>query len=161
MSIRRCKRLLDCNSKENLIALASRLNSLCDKLNEQFSINWGGCCYTAYCIAALLEQDGFNYSLVIFDEEYELTNVNGLNDLPAVDHCAIVLENDEGVKLNINCSLSDYVCHYTRLKINSEDLLDYYIRTRWNSSYDKTNNLLVRSIIEEVYYEFTKSLRQG
>lgn len=145
-------------SKENLSALASRLNKLCNKLQEQFAINWGGCCYTAYCIAALLEQDHFEYSLIVFDEEFPVCNYDSLNDLPEVmDHYAIIIENPDEF-IPVNCDTSDFKGYYTKFKVKAEDLLKYYLENRWNDFYKVDNNYLVKTFIEGVYYEFIEDL---
>ena len=42
--------------------ILDELNSLCDNLNYKYSINSGGCCFVAFCIATQLEKYGIPYS---------------------------------------------------------------------------------------------------
>ena len=160
MSLQRCKKNLDYTSKEVQYQLARRLNSLCKKLNESFGINYGGCCYVAYCIARLLEKDNFNFSLVVFDKRYELKKFVELSELPEpMDHYAIIIESDDASS-GINCCEDDYDDFYQDFKVSSKHILEYYLNNRWNSSYNIINNVYVKSLIERVYYEFTDNLRK-
>ena len=79
-------------STENLSELASRLNNLCNDLNQQFHVNWGGCCYIAHCITKLLELDNVQYSVIVFDDECILMRCKSFNDLPrSMAHYAVML----------------------------------------------------------------------
>lgn len=152
---------MDYTSKEVQYQLARRLNSLCKKLDESFAINYGGCCYVAYCIARLLEKDNFNFSLVVFDKRYELKKFVELSDLPEpMDHYAIIIESDDTSGSGINCCEDNYDDFYQDFKVSSEHILEYYLNNIWNSSYNTINNVYIKSLIERVYYEFTNNLRK-
>lgn len=152
---------MDYTSKEVQYQLAKRLNSLCKKLNESFYINYGGCCYVAYCIARLLEKDNFNFSLVVFDNRYELKKFIELSDLPeTMDHYAIIIESDDLSNSGINCDEDDFDESFQDFKVSSEHILEYYLNNKWNSDYNTINNVYVKSLIERVYYEFTNNLRK-
>lgn len=160
MSLKRCKKNLDYTSKEVQYQLARRLNSLCKNLDEFFDINYGGCCYVAYCIARLLEKDNFNFSLVVFDKRYELKKFVELSDLPEpMDHYAIIIESDDA-SICINCDEDNYDDFYQDFRVSSKNILDYYLNNRWNSCYNTVNNVYIKSLIERVYYEFTNNLRK-
>ena len=151
---------MDYTSKEIQYQLTKRLNSLCKKLDKAFNINYGGCCYVAYCIARLLEKDNFNFSLVVFDRKHELKKFVELSELPEpMDHYAIIIESDD-VSNGINCCEDNYDNFYQDFKVSSEHILEYYLNNIWNSDYNTINNVYIKSLIERVYYEFTNNLRK-
>ena len=49
----------------NLRKLVSELNTLCDRLDEDYNINFGGCCYVAYILMKNFESIGIHPTLVI------------------------------------------------------------------------------------------------
>lgn len=162
MSTKKCKRKLVCKSTENLSELASRLNNLCNDLNQQFHVNWGGCCYIAHCITKLLELDNVKYSVIVFDDECILMRCKSFNDLPrSMAHYAIMLGSGVDTECTINCKESDYDLYFKTFDTTSQDLLDHYLDNDWNSYYETEHNQEVLTIIEEYYYEFTKNLREG
>lgn len=151
-----------CKSTENLSELASRLNNLCNDLNQQFHVNWGGCCYIAHCITKLLELDNVKYSVIVFDDECILMRCKSFNDLPrSMAHYAIILGSGVDTECTINCKESDYDLYFKTFDTTSQDLLDHYLDNDWNSYYETEHNQEVLTIIEEYYYEFTKDLREG
>lgn len=151
-----------CKSTENLSELASRLNNLCNDLNQQFHVNWGGCCYIAHCITKLLELDNVKYSVIVFDDECILMRCKSFNDLPrSMAHYAIMLGSGVDTECTINCKESDYDLYFKTFDTTSQDLLDHYLDNDWNSYYETEHNQEVLTIIEEYYYEFTKNLREG
>ena len=153
---------MNVNSKEIQYELASRLNSLCNKLHNEFAINCGGCCFAAYCIAKLLEEDNFKFSLIVFDSEYNLKNYSDLSELPdTMEHYALILEYEDEISAEaINCIEDDFDDYYQDFKVTSKDILNYYLNNKWNSLYQTTNNNLIQGLIERVYYEFTNSFRE-
>ena len=65
-------------TKKNLIKSEKNLNELCHKLNslfrfldEVYDINSGGCCYVASVLAELLEEDDVDYSVIVYDCDYD------------------------------------------------------------------------------------------
>lgn len=158
MSIERCKKSWNCKLKENLSELVEGLNNLCNQLHTLYHINCGGCCYTAYCIAKMLEQVDLRFSLVVFDNEYEVHSINHLQDLPeSMQHYAIVLNDQEKTRC-LNCELSDFRIHHQIYQTNSLEILDYYLNNAWNDEYDRNNNPIVQTLIEKFCYEFFNSL---
>lgn len=161
MSLKKYRKRLVCRSNLQLAALAYHLHRLCVRLNQTYQVNLGGCCYVAYCIAQLLEQDNLNFSVVVFDERYDLEDFTILDSLPeAMDHYAIILETGN-IPSNINCDKNDFCKFSNKFKASSSDLLHYYHTNAWNECYDDRNNQLIKQLIEEDYYEFTESLREG
>lgn len=134
------------------------MNNLCNYLNTFYHINYGGCCYTAYCIAKMLEQVNLKFSLVVFDKDYEVQSFDYLRDLPeSMEHYAIVLNDQETVRY-LNCELEDFQTHYQTYQTNSLEILDYYLNNSWNDKYDRKNNPIVQEQIEKFCYEFFNSL---
>ena len=133
---------------------------MCVELDNSFSINLGGCCYVAYCIAKLLEQDGFRYSLLVFDDYYNLSDYCDLFELPdTMAHYAIMLECPDSINSEvINCFEDDFDSFYTDFEVTSDEILHYYKTHEWNTEYNIKNNKLIKDAIEKVYYEFTENL---
>ena len=154
---------MNTSSKEIQYALASRLNRLLNKLHDEFELNCGGCCFAAYCVAKLLEEDDFKYSLIVFDSEYDLKQYSELSELPDVmEHYGLVLDYDDVTNTEtINCEEDDFDLYYQTFNVTSKDILDCYLNNEWNSCYQTTNNTFVQSLIERIYYEFTSSFREG
>ena len=46
-----------------------KLNKLCKKLDLEYKINKGGCCFIAYLISKQLEKLNIPYELVVYDDE--------------------------------------------------------------------------------------------
>ena len=113
----------------------------------------------AYCIAELLEKDGFKFSLVVFDQRYNLRTFYNLVELPEpMDHYAITLTQDEYNYEIINCDEDDFDSNYQLFNISSCDILNHYINNSWNKDYEIHFNQIVKDIIEEAYYEFIEDV---
>jgi hypothetical protein len=106
----------------------------------------------------MLEQVDLKFSLVVFDDAYEVQSINHLQDLPeSMQHYAIVLNDQEKTRY-LNCELSDFQIHHQIYKTNSLEILDYYLNNAWNEEYDRNNNPIVQKQIEKFCYEFFNSL---
>lgn len=150
---------MDYRSKKALTELVSRLNKLCEQLNEQFGINWGGCCYTAYCIAQLLEKDKLPFSLAIFDNDFNLNKIKTLPKVPwSMLHYAITLQVGGHTTRTINRG-KFRTSHKCYLKVSAEEILWHYEEHDWNDAYDPECNQTIKQLIEKTYYEFTNNLR--
>ncbi len=162
MNLKNYKKKLNYNSKEIKYELVSKLNKLCKNLHEKYDINYGGCCYIAYCIARICEYLEFEFNLIVFDDEYDLDEYEELNDLPTMSHYAIMLDDSEDGEI-INCEDHWFNHYYKRryFKVKSRDILKYYLTHEpWNKRYNTKNNSSIRLIIEDFYYVWTKSLRK-
>ena len=49
----------------NLENLVKDLNALCDRLDQDYNINFGGCCFVAYLMMKHFEKIGLHPILVI------------------------------------------------------------------------------------------------
>jgi hypothetical protein len=106
----------------------------------------------------MFEQVDLRFSLVVFDNEYEVHSINHLQDLPeSMQHYAIVLNDQEKTRC-LNCELSDFQIHHQTYQTNSLEILDYYLNNAWNEEYDRNNNPIVQKQIEKFCYEFFNSL---
>ena len=149
---------MDFSSKDRLSTLAFQLNHLCDELNGLFDINWGGCCYVAYCLASLLEQDNIKFSIAVFDENVDLADYSSLLDLPdAMDHYGIVLEASNEMH-PVNCDDKDFKLHSQLFKASAEEILLCYNTNHWNQRYDYRKNFPIKRLIEQAYHDFTQDL---
>lgn len=130
------------------------LNAICKCLDTLYNINYGGCCYIAYCIAELLEKDNIPFEIIVF-EEYD----EDFNELPeACEHIAINIINEDWLIINkADYDLEEYT---TYKNVTSSDLLNYYKRNRWNSLYNVFKNKFIKYIIKLLYENFTSSLRK-
>jgi len=122
------------NKVKNLLNL---LNSLCEKLDNNYMINNGGCCYVAYLLAKELEDLNIPYKFITRDGTY---------------HCTIEVEGklinpiDEEDDINAyDDDKSDYM---------SEDILEFYENESWNDTYSRKWNLIVKTIIHSKIKRF-------
>lgn len=97
----------------------------------------------------------------MFDSEYKLKNYTELSELPdTMEHYALIIEDDDYNAEGINCIEDDFDKFYQDFAVTSKDILNYYLNNEWNSLYQTSNNNLIQSLIERVYYEFTNSFRE-
>lgn len=145
---------------ENSIArLAQQLNKICKKLDDKYNINNGGCCYTAYCIAKILEKANLKYSLVALDRDYNFYKESSISDLQrSCNHYAIRIKTDcHSYMINISSFTN---VGSKELKASASDILKHYKQHLWNEMYDTANNSNVQTTLEKTYYGFTKNLRK-
>ena len=55
--------------------LVKEVNRICNKLQNKYDINYGGCCYVAYLIKKHLERLGISSELVIVDTSGDIEEV--------------------------------------------------------------------------------------
>lgn len=159
MSFKRCK--LSLHSKELQYELVAKLNNECNNLDSKYKINYGGCCYVAGCIARLLEETNLNFSLIVFDNKWDLRGIKCLEDLPEpMSHYAIVLDDEGYIGEGINCCEDDFDDSYQAFKASSIDIFDYYYNHQWNNVYDCFYNFKVKCALEKTYNEFIRDLLQ-
>lgn len=149
----------DYKSKENQYNLIEKLNETCEILNNQIHINCGGCCYVAYCIAELLERFNIDFSLIIFDRDFNLNKVYDFFDIKrSMNHYAIILGDSIEDDI-INGDDLDYdLGYYQSFKVSSEEILEHYEIGYWNNIYNIDNNEFVQNTLEYIFYEFMENL---
>lgn len=137
----------------NLRHLAYRLNRMFDMLDEVYRINYGGCCYAAYCIASLLKKSNIDYQLVIVeDDEDKFENVYDISELEeSHSHYGILIDN----QYEVNISHED-VENAMLVEDNPDpsDIQTHYEQSYWNDDYDTSKNEFIRRIITTFYNDF-------
>lgn len=150
MSLKRQRRKLNTSS---LKILAEKLNSFCNFLNDEYNINYGGCCYVAYCIAKLLSRDNIYFKLVVY-EYYDLEEK--FKDVSESHyHYAISLEdiiiNECDCEDNDDLYRVDYI-------VKASEILSHYKKRSWNSNYDCSKNNFIYKSIKSFYEDFYESV---
>lgn len=159
MNLKNLQQKSDYKSKENQYNLIEKLNEACEILNDQIHINCGGCCYVAYCIAELLERFNIDFSLIIFDRDFNLNKVYDFLDVKrSMNHYAIILGDSIEDDI-INGDDLDYdLGYYQSFKVSSEEILEHYEIGYWNTIYNIDNNEFVQNTLEYIFYEFMENL---
>lgn len=140
----------------NIHSLQRSLNSLCNQLALSYMINDGGCCFVAYLIASHLDKLGVKYKLIIFSDEYKnLEKIQAevcskivnrtikfsVTGIGTCNHYSIYLEG--GGSVNIDDFNEGYMKYYIE-GIDSSHIKWIYRTGRWNPSYDRRNNRIIR-----------------
>lgn len=128
--------------KSNLITL---LNHICKRLDIDYNINSGGCCFVAYCIAKELENLGIDFKLRVYGA-YE----DDFYDIPySMDHYVIVTS-----RRIINLGHFQKRRDWKEYNISSEEIFDHYKCGDWNYRYSRRWNLIVQTIIHSKIRKF-------
>ena len=156
MSSKQQRKRLNLNSTSRKL-IVKRLNNLCKYLNREFSINYGGCCYVAYVIAKLLESDGIDFKLIVYDE-YTIREKSLREFSENHYHYSISIEgrfdiNDDGCKRDNSLIRNEF-------KARSKEMLKHYKRYEWNSCYRTRQNSFIFKILKMSYDNITKDLRK-
>ena len=129
-----------------------KLNKLCKKLDLEYKINKGGCCFIAYLISKQLEKLNIPYELVVYDDEdrCDLDADSLTFDETANHYCIKILK--QGIVNQGNCNDEDYNVY--NVKLNSNDLEYIYNNGSWNCMYDSKNNQTIENIINNFFIQF-------
>lgn len=129
-----------------------KLNKLCKKLDLEYKINKGGCCFIAYVISKQLEKLNIPYELVVYDDEdrCDLDADSLTFDETANHYCIKILK--QGIVNQGNCNDEDYNVY--NIKLNSNDLEYIYNNGSWNHMYDSKNNHTIENIINNFFIQF-------
>lgn len=146
----------------NLRKLVSDLNTLCDRLDEDYNINFGGCCYVAYILMRNFESIGVHPTLVIESDCDEIDGEEFLNCVhDRVDEC-------NGLGYNTCCHYFVHIPkigyvnsgNFSRDSLNkfkgltSKDVQWIYKTGDWNSCYETKNNAMVGRKIKQVFRKY-------
>ena len=154
--------------KLNLHKLVQTLNTLCNNLQDQYNINYGGCCFLAYEIAKHLDKLHIEYRLCI-KNDFPLNNFSINNEI----------KNRTFNKLGGSHSVTRYntCCHYYLFInrggfINPGNVGKYYIQTisginykhikwiyntgSWNDNYDIRSNKFIKKAINSYFKQYEK-----
>ena len=114
--------------------LFKTLNNLCIKLNDDYLINCGGCCFVAAVIAEQLEIVNIPFKVACVEDP---------------THYAIKVSdryiNRDDFKFDKNFDLYEW---------GSEYLFNTYKENTWNDCYNKRNNLIVETKIKSILHQF-------
>lgn len=150
------KKLNPCLDKNKRL-ISRKLNNLCEYLNKEYLINYGGCCLITYFISKLLKKDNFKFKVIVWSD-YCLS-ANNFTELNSSQfHYAISLG-----RYNINsdnCSRNTYLHRYVFNDVNPSDILKHYKRNKWNSTYNTSYNDLISKMLKMSYNAFTENLRK-
>lgn len=149
---------------KGLSFLKRDLDQLMKFLSHSYDINNGGCCYIASIIAKELESLGVSYKLVIYSTKSSNMNLyKSIKDRDSksfgvgknvCNHYAIKID-DVGV---INEGGFRELTQYEVSSLNSTDIRWIYRYGRWNDTYNKIFNTVVKSFIHSTFkaYELKK-----
>lgn len=150
-------------STSELQKLVSELNILCDRLDEDYNINLGGCCYVAYIMMKNFERIGIQPSFIIESDEDEV-DVDSLEEkVQNRDNSSCGgLGHNTCYHYFVNVPGAGYVNYgepyYTTLSefnnLNSKDLKWIYKTGSWNSVYKVENNAMVGRKIKQVFDKY-------
>lgn len=139
-------------SEENLEKLCLNLCFLCKFLDNVYKINAGGCCYVAAIIAKLLEKDEVDFSVIVYNCDYDDFYDIDCSQYHYTLRIGEYIINNDGYE---ECPYSEYPNTY------SIDLSDHYNECEWNTWYDTNRNKRIKRIIKDFYNDFTYDLREG
>lgn len=146
----------------NLRKLVSDLNTLCDRLDEDYNINYGGCCFVAYLLMKNFESIGVHPILVVESDCDEIDGDEFLNCVhDRVDEC-------NGLGYNtcthyfVLIPKIGYVNagEFSRDSLNkfrgltAKDVQWIYKTGDWNTCYETKNNPMVGRRIKQVFRKY-------
>lgn len=149
--------------KLNVHSLCISLDRLCERLEKDYAINHGGCCYVSYLIARKLTFLGINYKLVIMDKSidssdfdriirrnkpYVLTQISKENTRC---HYCLLVNNTL-----INRGDFDDIPYCSLSNISYKEIYKIYRDGWWNSLYDRLNNDFVKKEINRFFRHYVK-----
>lgn len=153
--------------KLNCHKLIKKLNSLCEFLNEAYSVNQGGCCFLASLIAKHLDKLSIKYDLVIYDHYAKYKELikrevischrnrgvsNSVVGYCACNHYCLRVKG-AGV-INGDNFQEETEYQYTIPDISYKNVKWIYKNSRWNDCYDMKYNKVIRNIVKEFFKEY-------
>lgn len=147
----------------NLKNLVKDLNALCDRLDQDYNINFGGCCFVAYLMMKHFEKIGLHPTLVIengckkIDEDDFLDcvhtrsgNCQGIKDQTCYHYFVYIPEIDKYVNSSEFCE--EYLYKFQGL--SAKDVHWIYKTGDWNSEYNRKNSPMVGRKIAQVFRKY-------
>ena len=147
----------------NLENLVKDLNALCDRLDQDYNINFGGCCFVAYLMMKHFEKIGLHPTLVIENDCEKINeddfldcvhtrsgNCQGIKDQTCYHYFVYIPEIDKYVN---SCEFyGEYLYKFQGL--SAKDVHWIYKTGDWNSEYDRKNNPMVGRKIAQVFRKY-------
>ena len=147
----------------NLENLVKDLNVLCDRLDQDYNINFGGCCFVAYLMMKHFEKIGLHPTLIIesdceeIDEDDFLDcvhtrsgNCQGIKDQTCYHYFVYIPEIDKYV----NSGEFDEEYLYKFQGLSAKDVHWIYKTGDWNSEYNRKNSPMVGRKIAQVFRKY-------
>ena len=151
---------------ENLV---EDLNVLCDRLDQDYNINYGGCCFVAYLMVKHFEKIGLHPILIVesdcedIDENDFLDcvrtrsgNCQGLKSQTCYHYFIYIPEIDKYV--NSGTIYEEYLYEFQGL--SAKDVHWIYKTGDWNREYNRKNSPMVGRKIAQVFRKY-EDLYQG
>lgn len=147
----------------NLENLVEDLNVLCDRLDQDYNINFGGCCFVAYLIMKHFEKIGLHPTLIIesdcenIDQDDFLDcvhtrsgNCQGLKDQTCYHYFIYIPEINKYI--NSGEIFEDYFYEFQGL--SAKDVHWIYKTGNWNNNYNRKNSPMVGRKIAQVFRKY-------
>ena len=147
----------------NLENLVEDLNVLCDRLDQDYNINFGGCCFVAYLIMKHFEKIGLHPTLIIesdcenIDQDDFLDcvhtrsgNCQGLKDQTCYHYFIYIPEINKYI--NSGEIYEDYLYEFQGL--SAKDVHWIYKTGDWNNNYNRKNSSMVGRKIAQVFRKY-------
>jgi hypothetical protein len=147
-------------SLENLV---KDLNVLCDRLDQDYNINFGGCCFVAYLMMKHFEKIGLHPTLIIESDCGDIDgddfldcvrtrsgNCQGLKDQTCFHYFVYIPEVDKYV--NSGEFYEEYLYKFRGL--SAKDVHWIYKTGDWNVNYDRKNSPMVGRKIAQVFKKY-------
>ena len=145
---------------ENLV---KDLNVLCDRLDQDYNINFGGCCFVAYLMMKHFEKIGLHPTLIIESDCGDIDgddfldcvrtrsgNCQGLKDQTCFHYFVYISEVDKYV--NSGEFYEEYLYKFRGL--SAKDVHWIYKTGDWNVNYDRKNSPMVGRKIAQVFKKY-------
>lgn len=145
---------------ENLV---KDLNVLCDRLDQDYNINFGGCCFVAYLMMKHFEKIGLHPTLIIesdceeVDEDDFLDCVytrsgscQGIKSQTCYHYFVYIPE----VKEYVNSGKFYEESLYKFQGLSAKDVHWIYKTGSWNSHYDRKDSPMVGRKIAQVFKKY-------
>lgn len=143
--------------------LVNDLNLLCDRLDRDYNINFGGCCFVAYLMMKHFERIGVHPTLVIENDCEEIDgdefldcvanrtrDCQGIGSQTCYHYFVLIPEVGEYVNAGEPCDESLY-----KFKgLTAKDVHWLYRTGSWNHEYDRKNSPMVGRRIAQVFRKY-------
>ena len=149
-------------------AFIRELRTIIDRYVNDYRLFCGGCCYSAYLLAAALKKAGIKYKTVIwqYQDILDVTDFNQAINGKGVSHVAIevgmgrkriVIGDDSGIReFFMNHEYLYNVRKYDG--IEPDEILAGYRNNNWNVMYDTRYNTPLRRDIQKVTSKYVGKL---
>ena len=147
----------------NLENLVEDLNILCDRLDKDYNINFGGCCFVAYLIMKHFEKIGLHPTLIIENDCYDIDkntfldcvytrsgNCLGIKDQTCFHYFIYIPEINKYI--NSGEIYEDYLYEFQGL--SAKDVHWIYKTGDWNNNYNRKNSPMVGRKIAQVFKKY-------